>query len=132
MEREFDMDLITTAPSVVYEVEMRDGTVIPVENPSKMPDPSRINEIREPIVTTVNLFMPSEYVGSVMTLCTQKRGVQIAMHYHSRQVKLTYDIPMAEVVMDFLTNSNPPRAATRRWIMSSKNTAPPMWLRSIY
>jgi GTP-binding protein LepA len=100
LEREFDMDLITTAPSVVYEVEMRDGTVIPVENPSKMPDPSRINEIREPIVT-VNLFMPSEYVGSVMTLCTQKRGVQIAMHYHSRQVKLTYDIPMAEVVMDF-------------------------------
>ena len=100
LEREFDMDVITTAPSVVYEVEMRDGTVIPVENPSKMPDPSRINEIREPIVT-VNLFMPSEYVGSVMTLCTQKRGVQIAMHYHSRQVKLTYDIPMAEVVMDF-------------------------------
>ena len=100
LEREFDMDSITTAPSVVYEVEMRDGTVIPVENPSKMPDPSRINEIREPIVT-VNLFMPSEYVGSVMTLCTQKRGVQIAMHYHSRQVKLTYDIPMAEVVMDF-------------------------------
>ena len=100
LEREFDMDLITTAPSVVYEVEMRDGTVIPVENPSKMPDPSRINEIREPIVT-VNLFMPSEYVGSVMTLCTQKRGVQMAMHYHSRQVKLTYDIPMAEVVMDF-------------------------------
>ena len=100
LEREFDMDLITTAPSVVYEVEMRDGTVIPVENPSKMPDPSRINEIREPIAT-VNLFMPSEYVGSVMTLCTQKRGVQIAMHYHSRQVKLTYDIPMAEVVMDF-------------------------------
>jgi GTP-binding protein LepA len=100
LEREFDMDLITTAPSVVYEVEMRDGTVIPVENPSKMPDPSRISEIREPIVT-VNLFMPSEYVGSVMTLCTQKRGVQMAMHYHSRQVKLTYDIPMAEVVMDF-------------------------------
>ena len=100
LEREFDMDLITTAPSVVYEVEMRDGTVIPVENPSKMPDPARINEIREPIVT-VNLFMPSEYVGSVMTLCTQKRGVQIAMHYHSRQVKLTYEIPMAEVVMDF-------------------------------
>ena len=100
LEREFNMDLITTAPSVVYEVEMRDGTVIPVENPSKMPDPSRINEIREPIVT-VNLFMPSEYVGSVMTLCTQKRGVQVAMHYHSRQVKLTYDIPMAEVVMDF-------------------------------
>ena len=100
LEREFDMDLITTAPSVVYEVEMRDGTVVQMENPSKMPDPSKINEIREPIVT-VHLFMPQEYVGSVITLCTQKRGVQIDMTYHSRQVKLTYEMPMAEVVMDF-------------------------------
>ncbi|MFZ1892164.1 MAG: translation elongation factor 4 [Formosimonas sp.] len=100
LEREFDMDLITTAPSVVYEVLMRDGSMMQMENPSKMPDPSRIDEIREPIVT-VNLFLPQEYVGSVMTLCTQKRGVQINMSYHSRQVKLTYEIPMAEVVMDF-------------------------------
>ena len=100
LEREFDMDLITTAPSVVYEVIMRDGSTLQMENPSKMPDPSRIEEIREPIVT-VNLFLPQEYVGSVMTLCTQKRGVQINMSYHSRQVKLTYEIPMAEVVMDF-------------------------------
>ena len=100
LEREFDMDLITTAPTVVYEVLMADGTVINVENPSKMPDPSKIAEIREPIVT-VNLYMPQEYVGSVITLCTQKRGSQINMSYHGRQVQLTYEIPMAEIVLDF-------------------------------
>ncbi len=100
LEREFDMDLITTAPTVVYEVEMRDGTVLKVDNPSKMPDPSRIEEVREPIVT-INLYMPQEYVGSVITLCIQKRGVQMDMSYHGRQVKLVYEIPMAEIVLDF-------------------------------
>ncbi|MBC3871260.1 translation elongation factor 4 [Undibacterium oligocarboniphilum] len=100
LEREFDMDLITTAPTVVYEVVMADGTILMVDNPSKMPDPSKIEEIREPIVT-VNLYMPQEYVGSVITLCTQKRGVQMDMSYHGRQVKLTYEMPMAEIVLDF-------------------------------
>nr|WP_314857969.1 translation elongation factor 4 [uncultured Undibacterium sp.] len=100
LEREFDMDLITTAPTVVYEVVMGDGTVLMVDNPSKMPDPSKIEEIREPIVT-VNLYMPQEYVGSVITLCTSKRGVQLDMNYHGRQVKLTYEMPMAEIVLDF-------------------------------
>ena len=100
LEREFDMDLITTAPTVVYEVVQRDGTTIMVENPAKMPDPSKIEEIREPIVT-VNLYMPQDYVGSVITLCTQKRGSQINMQYHGRQVQLTYEIPMAEIVLDF-------------------------------
>ena len=100
LEREFDMDLITTAPTVVYEVLLRDGSTISVENPAKMPDPSRIEEIREPIVT-VNLYMPQDYVGSVITLCTQKRGNQINMQYHGRQVQLTYEIPMAEIVLDF-------------------------------
>ena len=100
LEREFDMDLITTAPTVVYQVEMRDGTMITVENPAKMPDPSKIEAILEPIVT-VNLYMPQEYVGSVITLCTQKRGTQINMSYHGKQVQLTYEIPMAEIVMDF-------------------------------
>ncbi len=100
LEREYGMDLITTAPTVVYQVLMRDGTVIDVDNPSKMPEPSKIEEIREPIVT-VTLFMPQEYVGSVITLCTGKRGVQTAMHYHGRQVNLTYDIPMNEIVLDF-------------------------------
>ncbi|HTN67491.1 MAG TPA: translation elongation factor 4 [Burkholderiaceae bacterium] len=100
LEREFDMDLITTAPTVIYEVVMRDGSIIMVDNPSKMPDPSKIEEIREPIVT-VNLYMPQEYVGSVITLCTQKRGVQLDMNYHGKQVKLTYEMPMAEIVLDF-------------------------------
>ena len=100
LEREFDMDLITTAPTVVYEVVQRDGTVMMVENPAKMPDPSKVEEIREPIVT-VNLYMPQDYVGSVITLCTQKRGSQINMQYHGRQVQLTYEIPMAEIVLDF-------------------------------
>jgi GTP-binding protein LepA len=100
LEREFDMDLITTAPTVVYEVVQRDGSVIMVDNPSKMPEPAKIDEIREPIVT-VNLYMPQEYVGSVITLCTQKRGVQINMAYHGKQVMLTYEMPMAEIVLDF-------------------------------
>ncbi|MBR7792549.1 translation elongation factor 4 [Undibacterium sp. FT147W] len=100
LEREFDMDLITTAPTVVYEVVMADGSIQMVDNPSKMPDPSKIGEIREPIVT-VNLYMPQEYVGAVITLCTQKRGVQLDMSYHGRQVKLTYEMPMAEIVLDF-------------------------------
>jgi len=100
LEREFDMDLITTAPTVIYEVVQRDGKTIMVDNPSKMPDPSKIEEVREPIVT-VNLYMPQEYVGSVITLCTQKRGVQLNMTYHGKQVQLTYEIPMAEIVLDF-------------------------------
>ena len=100
LEREFDMDLITTAPTVVYEVVKRDGTLIQVENPAKMPEPSYIEEVREPIVT-VNLYMPQEYVGAVITLCTNKRGSQINMLYHGRQVQLTYEIPMAEIVLDF-------------------------------
>jgi len=100
LEREFDMDLITTAPTVIYEVTERDGTIVSVENPAKMPDPGRIEEVREPIVT-VNLYMPQEYVGSVVTLCQQKRGVQVDMQYHGRQVRLIYEIPMAEIVLDF-------------------------------
>lgn len=100
LEREFDMDLITTAPTVIYEVVQRDGTMLVVDNPSKMPDPSKIEEIREPIVT-VNLYMPQEYVGAVITLCTQKRGVQLDMSYHGKQVLLVYEIPMAEIVLDF-------------------------------
>ncbi|MGI4984622.1 MAG: translation elongation factor 4 [Janthinobacterium lividum] len=100
LEREFDMDLITTAPTVVYEVLQRDGKVILVENPSKMPEPTHIEEIREPIVT-VNLYLPQEYVGAVITLCTNKRGSQVNMSYHGKQVQLTYEIPMAEIVSNF-------------------------------
>jgi len=100
LEREFDMDIITTAPSVVYEVVKRDGEVISVESPSRMPEVGYIEEIREPIVT-VTLFMPQEYVGPVMTLCNNKRGNQMNMSYHGRQVHLVYEMPLAEIVLDF-------------------------------
>ncbi|MBO9652129.1 MAG: translation elongation factor 4 [Variovorax sp.] len=100
LEREFDQDLITTAPSVVYQVVKSDGEVIMVENPSKMPDVGRMAEIREPIVT-VHIYMPQEYVGAVMTLANQKRGVQMNMAYHGRQVMLTYEMPLGEIVLDF-------------------------------
>src|SRR5215468_1530743 len=100
LEREFDQDLITTAPSVVYQVLRGDGEVLMVENPSKMPEQAQIQEIREPIVT-VHLYMPQEYVGAVMTLANQKRGVQINMAYHGRQVMLTYEMPLGEIVLDF-------------------------------
>jgi len=100
LEREFDQDLITTAPSVVYQVVKGDGEVMMVENPSKMPDQGKLQEIREPIVT-VHLYMPQEYVGAVMTLANQKRGVQLNMAYHGRQVMLTYEMPLGEIVLDF-------------------------------
>ena len=100
LEREFDMDLITTAPTVVYQVELSDQSKVTVDNPSKMPEPSKIANVLEPIVV-VNLYMPQEYVGAVITLCTGKRGVQTNMQYLGRQVQLTYEIPMAEIVMDF-------------------------------
>ena len=100
LEREFDQDLITTAPSVVYEVLRADGEIIKVENPSKIPDAGRVNEIREPIVT-VHLYMPQDYVGAVMTLANQKRGVQLNMAYHGKQVMLTYEMPLGEIVLDF-------------------------------
>jgi GTP-binding protein LepA len=100
LEREFDQDLITTAPSVVYQVMKGDGEVRMVENPSKMPDQGQLEEIREPIVT-VHLYMPQEYVGAVMTLANQKRGVQMNMAYHGRQVMLTYEMPLGEIVLDF-------------------------------
>ncbi|HSW52859.1 MAG TPA: elongation factor 4, partial [Sulfuricaulis sp.] len=94
------MDLITTAPTVVYEVLMKDGTLLKVENPFKLPELSKIEEIREPIITAT-IFVPEEFVGNVITLCNQKRGMQLDMQYHGRQVMLRYDLPMNEVVMDF-------------------------------
>ncbi len=100
LEREYDMDLITTAPTVVYQVVLRDGTVEEIENPSRMPDPSKIEEIREPIITAT-MLLPQDYVGPVITLCNQKRGVQVDMQYSGRQVVLTYEMPLNEVVMDF-------------------------------
>ncbi len=100
LEREYDMNLITTAPTVVYQVLMRDGEVLEIENPSKLPDPGKIEEIREPLISAT-ILVPQEYLGNVITLCTGKRGVQTNMQYMGRQVMLTYDLPMNEVVMDF-------------------------------
>ncbi|MBK8400951.1 translation elongation factor 4 [Propionivibrio sp.] len=100
LEREFDQDLISTAPTVVYEVLMRDGSIVQVENPAKLPEQSKTEEIREPIIT-ITVFVPQEYLGNVITLCNQKRGNQVDMTYHGRQVQLIYEMPMAEVVMDF-------------------------------
>jgi GTP-binding protein LepA len=100
LEREYGMELITTAPTVIYQLAMRSGEVIEIENPSRLPDPSKIEEIREPIIVAT-ILMPQEYVGPVMTLCNQKRGAQLDMQYVGRQVILKYDMPMNEVVMDF-------------------------------
>ena len=100
LEREYDMDLITTAPTVVYQIVLRDGTMMEIENPSKLPDLSKIAEIREPIITAT-ILVPQEYVGSVITLCISKRGAQKNMQYMGRQVMLTYELPLNEVVMDF-------------------------------
>jgi len=100
LEREYEMELVTTAPTVVYEVLLRDGTTMEIENPAKLPDLSRVAEIREPIIATT-ILVPQEYVGAVLTLCTEKRGVQNNMQYVGRQVMLKYELPLAEVVMDF-------------------------------
>jgi len=100
LEREYDMDIVTTAPTVVYEVATADGAVALIENPARMPDPSQIAEIREPVITAT-IFVPQDYVGNVITLCTSKRGVQRNMQYHGRQVMLTYEMPLNEVVLDF-------------------------------
>jgi len=100
LEREYNMALITTAPTVVYQVALGDGSVVEIENPSKLPDASQIEEIREPVITA-SILVPQEYVGAVITLCTQKRGIQRNMQYLGRQVMLTYELPLNEVVMDF-------------------------------
>ncbi|MBN6709817.1 elongation factor 4 [Haemophilus haemoglobinophilus] len=100
LEREYDLDLITTAPTVVYEVEQTNGEVIYVDSPAKLPPLNNIAEIREPIAEC-NMLLPQTYLGNVITLCVEKRGVQTNMVYHGNQVALTYEIPMGEVVLDF-------------------------------
>lgn len=100
LEREYDLDLITTAPTVIYEVEMTNGEVVYVDSPAKLPPLNNIAEIREPIAEC-NMLVPQEYLGNVITLCVEKRGVQTNMVYHGNQITLTYEIPMGEVVLDF-------------------------------
>ena len=100
LEREYGQHLITTAPSVVYEVKLRDGTVEQLSNPARLPPPETIEEFREPIMAC-KIFVPQEYVGPVITLCTDKRGTQTNMHYSARHVVISYDLPLNEVVLDF-------------------------------
>ncbi|MGF1910571.1 translation elongation factor 4 [Vibrio kasasachensis] len=100
LEREYDLDLITTAPTVVYEVKKTDGTILYVDSPAKLPATNDIEEMREPIARC-NILVPADYLGNVITLCVEKRGMQVDMVYHGKQVAVTYDIPMAEVVLDF-------------------------------
>jgi len=100
LEREYDLDLITTAPTVVYEVITKNGETVMVDNPSDLPPVNNIDEIREPIVEA-HILVPQEFLGNVINLCIEKRGVQINMTYHGRQVAVVYELPMAEVVMDF-------------------------------
>ena len=100
LEREYGMHLITTAPTVIYQVLLQDGSVTEIENPSKLPDPSKVAEIREPIITA-SILVPHDFVGPVLTLCNQKRGIQRNMQYLGRQVMLSYELPLNEVVMDF-------------------------------
>jgi GTP-binding protein LepA len=100
LEREYDLDLITTAPTVVYEVVKKDGSVVEVDNPSALPDVADIDQMREPIVQA-NILLPQEHLGSVISLCEEKRGIQKDMQFMGQQVSLVYELPMAEVVMDF-------------------------------
>ena len=100
LEREYDLDLITTAPTVIFEVVKKNGDIIYVDNPSRMPDPSVIEEMREPIVKAT-ILVPQEHLGNVITLCIEKRGVQTDMHFLGSQVQVIYDLPMNEVVLDF-------------------------------
>ena len=100
LEREYDLNLITTAPTVVYEVLRTDGSVMPLDNPAKLPAANLIEEVREPIIRA-NILTPPDYVGNVITLCEEKRGSQIGINYMGSQVQISYELPMAEVVLDF-------------------------------
>jgi len=100
LEREYDLDLITTAPTVVYEVELNDGSVVQIDNPAELPDPAHINEVREPIIEA-HILVPQDHLGNVINLCVEKRGLQKNMQYLGGQVQLTYELPMNEVVLDF-------------------------------
>ena len=100
LEREYQLELITSAPTVVYEVACTDGKVLLVDSPAKLPSPDKIDEVREPIITA-NILVPPDYVGAVLALCSEKRGVQKKMQFLGTQVSLQYQLPLAEVVLDF-------------------------------
>ena len=105
LEREYGLDLITSAPTVIYEIVTKSGDIVRVDNPSQLPDPSTIDEMREPIVQA-SILVPSEHVGNVISLCVERRGVQKDMQFIGQQVSIAYDLPMSEVVLDFLIDLN--------------------------
>jgi GTP-binding protein LepA len=100
LEREYDVDLVTTAPTVIYEIELTDGEIVSLENPAKLPGANKVAEIREPIIEA-NILVPQDYVGSVIGLCEEKRGVQRGIQYMGAQVNIRYELPLSEVVLDF-------------------------------
>ena len=100
LEREYNLNLISTAPTVVYEVLQTDGSILSLDNPAKLPPAQNIEEVREPIIVA-NILTPPDYVGNVITLCEEKRGVQRSIHYLATQVQISYELPLAEVVLDF-------------------------------
>jgi GTP-binding protein LepA len=125
LEREFDQDLITTAPTVVYEVVQRDGRSFRWKTRQAAGD-FEDRRVREPIITAT-IFVPQDYLGNVITLCNQKRGNQVDMHYHGRQVKLVYEMPMAEVVMDFFDKLKSCSKGYASLDYDFKEYRPPMW-----
>jgi GTP-binding protein LepA len=100
LEREYDLDLVTTAPAVIYEVELNDGEVVSLENPARLPDGNKIREIREPVIEA-SILVPQDYVGGVIGLCEEKRGNQVGMQFMGGQVSIRYELPLSEVVLDF-------------------------------
>lgn len=123
LEREYNLNLITTAPTVVYEILKTDGEIIHIDSPANLPPISNIAEIREPIAEC-RMLMPPEYVGPIMKICQEKRGIQVGLEYHAQQVALTYDIPMSEVVLDFLTESSQLPVAMLHLITASSVLTP--------
>ncbi|MEQ8230245.1 MAG: translation elongation factor 4 [Gammaproteobacteria bacterium] len=117
LEREYDIDLITTAPTVVYEVVLRGGEVLEIDNPARLPEPSAIEEIREPIIA-IDMLVPQDYIGNVMSLCIEKRGVQTKLNFVGRQVAISYELPMAEMVTDFFDRL---KSATRGYASMDYN-----------
>ena len=117
LEREYDIDLITTAPTVVYEVVLRNGEVLLIDNPARLPEPSAIEEIREPIIA-IDMLVPQDYLGNVMSLCIEKRGVQTKLNFVGRQVAISYELPMAEMVTDFFDRL---KSATRGYASMDYN-----------
>ena len=123
LEREYDLNLITTAPTVVHEVLKTDGGVMPLDNPAKLPPPNQVAEIREPIIRRQHPH-PPDYIGNIIKLCEDKRGVQVGITYMASQVQIAYELPMAEVVLDFFDKLKSVSRGYARWTTTSCASTP--------